>query len=226
MTVEAMKPRSTPRQHPSIPKRRRALVSGVAVAWCLAWGGSWYALSEHTYEGRQASASLAVWPANSQWDRADGAYQLILFAHPFCPCTRASLSELAESLTRLPKSTAIRIVFATAGLPQSEVQDSDLVSMARRLPGAEVRFDEQSAEAMHFGATLSGETLVFDPHGRLIFHGGLTPGRGHQGDTAAQRQMERLVNGQTGPVCRCSVFGCRLSRPSESVPSPSIAFEN
>src|SRR5262249_43381383 len=60
-----------------------------------------------------------------------GQFRIVLFAHPLCPCTRASLCELEESLARLPPDVAVSIVFVTAGLLPAEVAQSSTIPQAR-----------------------------------------------------------------------------------------------
>jgi hypothetical protein len=61
-----------------------AVVAGLPVIW--AW--------ENTPGA--AGDAPAQWPADSGLSRAGDAPTLILFAHPQCACTRASLGGLAE----------------------------------------------------------------------------------------------------------------------------------
>src|SRR5690349_16197371 len=46
-----------------------------------------------------AAPSTAVWPSDSRIPRQAGKATLILFAHPRCPCTRATIGELNALMT-------------------------------------------------------------------------------------------------------------------------------
>lgn len=70
---------------------------------------------------------------------------------------------------------------------------SDLWSSAGSIPGVTRRIDS-GAEAKRFGAATSGDTMVYDPHGRLLFSGGITAARGHYGDNAGESAIVRLLD--------------------------------
>lgn len=193
--------------------RHRATFYGVI---CAVWIGSalwgWSALLEHTYRPAETADAVTDWP-DAAWPTAPSAsFQIVVFAHPFCPCTRATLQKLDESLTRLPDETRISVIFVTAGLKPAEVAGSSTVEFARRLPGVEVRFDETGDWAERFHARVSGEVFAFDRQGRRRFHGGVTTGRGHLGDAAGQELLERLALGVTEESSTAPVFGCALPR--------------
>jgi hypothetical protein len=57
---------------------------------------------------------------------------------------------------------------------------------------------------------VSGETLLYDPHGRLVFRGGLTAGRGHAGDSPGRRAVVACFNEPTPERRDLPVFGCPL----------------
>jgi hypothetical protein len=189
------------------------LCSASRIAWftgILAWLGVvvllWSVLLRHAYQPASVSNS-----SDGRQLFEPGRFRIVFFAHPLCPCTRASLCELDESLARLPDDTSASVVFVTAGLHESDVERSPIVNQARRIPGVEVRFDETGREAKRYHASISGEVFGVDRSGRVLFHGGLTPGRGHQGDSGGQRLLERIARGNFhDSPCRAPVFGCPL----------------
>src|SRR5688572_32758275 len=75
------------------------VVAGLSVLW--AW--------ENTPGA--AGDAPARWPADSGLSRAGDAPTLILFAHPQCSCTRASLGEFAETLARATTRPRTYVVF-------------------------------------------------------------------------------------------------------------------
>jgi hypothetical protein len=166
-------------------------------------------LYRHTYQPNK----VPTLPANEEAMEASSHFQVKLFAHPHCPCTRASLEQFGESLTRFPADVQAEIIFVTAGLAESEIASSPRVLQARELPRAQVRFDATGEEAKRWGATVSGEVLAFDARGRLVFRGGITSGRGHQGGSTGQVELENIVNGRSPGPCATPVFGCHLPTP-------------
>jgi hypothetical protein len=183
------------------------------IAWCLVaalWAGglvaAWGAMLDHAYQpAKTATAApppVSVAPAPN--------YRVMLFAHPLCPCTRATLHELNETITRIAPQTRVQVVFVTAGLDPKSMERSALETLARELPNVDVQFDNTGDVARTYGATVSGEVIAFNPAGDLIFQGGITPARGHQGDALGQQQLEQLVMGKSNDFCAAPVYGCRL----------------
>jgi len=163
----------------------------------------------------------ADWPAGSTLTRAADRPTLLMFAHPCCPCSRASVAELHRLAANASAPLAIQLIFfSPAGEDAAWVQ-TDLWSQAQRIPGSQCVADRGGCEHRLFGARTSGETLLFGPDGTLRFQGGLTPSRGEQGESAGHRSLAALL--QTGRVLqdRTPVFGCSLDADSSPLaPSP------
>jgi len=185
---------------------RRSLGICAGVAWLgvslLVFG----LLYRHTY----LPGKIPTLPRGAEVMEVSSHFRVKLFAHPNCPCTRTSLEQFAESLPRFPAGTQSEIIFVTAGLAESENVTSPLVTRARELTRTQVRFDTSGAEAEGLGVSVSGEVLAFDPGGHLVFRGGITSGRGHQGPSTGQAELESIVQGRTPGPCATPVFGCHL----------------
>ena len=73
---------------------RTIAIAGIAL-WAIAVGvGVREIYAYSTEPGRQATAP-GSWPEASQLRAPDGRPAIVMFVHPECPCTRASLAELA-----------------------------------------------------------------------------------------------------------------------------------
>src|SRR5687767_8113377 len=72
------------------------IVAAWALAVCSGMGLVW------RYKAKPGAVAEAptTWPAASAIARAADRPTLIMHAHPLCPCTRASLDELAEIMER------------------------------------------------------------------------------------------------------------------------------
>lgn len=150
-----------------------------------------------------------LWPPESLLSRADDVPTLVMLAHPRCPCMIASLDELERLLTSAAVAPRVYIVItlpvgAPAGFEQGEALDR-----ARGLPGAVVVLDRDASETSRFGVRTSGHVLAYDRHGGLIFAGGVTPWRGHRGDSAGRRALVALLNDGAGDEV-APVYGCPL----------------
>ncbi len=70
------------------------LIAGLVWIAILATG--FVVLAREEFTPVTAAAASSAFPAHSALALAPDVPTLILFAHPHCPCTRASVHELAE----------------------------------------------------------------------------------------------------------------------------------
>ena len=70
--------------------------------------------------------------------------------------------------------------------------------------------DEGGVEASRFGAATSGQAILYDGDGRLVFSGGITAARGHFGDNAGSQALARLLIDGMPSRPHTPVFGCAL----------------
>lgn len=143
-----------------------------------------------------------------------------MFAHPRCPCTRASIEALGGALARSGRPLDVWIVFFAPHNPGPEWTDTALTRRARciALPSTggstpsvvKALFDEGGAEAHRFGAETSGDVMAFDASGILRFHGGITPARGQTGASAGLAAVAAFLLGQEPGLREAPVFGCGL----------------
>src|SRR5687768_13165432 len=75
--------------------------SGAGLAWLWSYSAT---------PGESVPAS-SDWPAASRLQRSPGKFTLVMFVHPECPCSRASLEELGKLLTRCSGSIHPQVVF-------------------------------------------------------------------------------------------------------------------
>jgi hypothetical protein len=83
---------------------------------------------------------------------------------------------------------------------------------AARIPGVVVAADEDGRQAAMFGANISGQALLYDQNGHLVFHGGLTYARGHAGDNAGRDAIQSSVLTGSSATTETPVFGCYISQ--------------
>lgn len=151
------------------------------------------------------------WPALLPFQPSGHFYHLVMTAHPHCPCTRASVSELARIMAQTQGKLKAYVLFQKPeGFPESWVK-TDLWKNTEKIPGVKVMVDAQGKQARVLGATTSGQTFLYDEHGKLMFHGGITGSRGHEGDNAGHSTVVALVHGQKSDIDDTPFFGCLLS---------------
>lgn len=187
------------------------------VLWSVAVFAGMLAIREYETTPGKPAQVRTDWPAAIALKADATRPTLIMLAHPQCPCTRASMAQLARLLTQVPDKIDAHVLFV---IPQgvatgeaaakAEWHDTELVRAARQIPGVTVEFDEGGDEAHKLGATTSGHVFLYTPEGKLAFQGGITDSRGHEGDNAGEDAIVDIVNGRTPEVIKTDVFGCGL----------------
>ncbi len=180
------------------------LAGAVAGLWIL-WA----------YENRagESAKSQGHWPTETRLVRAPEQPTLVLLAHPQCTCTRASLGELAEVLGRVRTPPKTYVLFLKPSQFGNGWEKTDLWRTASALPNVTIVRDDDGREAGHFGAVTSGQTLLYDARGTLVFSGGITSARGHAGDNQGRAALIALLDHKQPSRRATSVFGCSLFAP-------------
>jgi hypothetical protein len=176
--------------------------------------GLWVVWAYDNQPGTDATAPRR-WPADSALMPADDRPTLLLVAHPHCTCTRASVDELGEVLARVPTHPKTYVLFLRPAIFDAGWEKTDLWRRASALPDVTVRRDDDGREARRFGVETSGQTLLYDRRGTLIFRGGLTGSRGHAGANAGEAALVALLTRGQSDRPTTSVFGCPLFARSE-----------
>lgn len=194
------------------PPARWVLVS--ALVWLSLVGAGMAYVGRHSLTPGPAAQAPGDWPAGSGLRKAEEQATVLMWCHPQCPCTRASLEELAELVQRTKGRALVQVSFIRPPGCSLEWVRGALWRQATAIPGARVGVDDGS-EARRFGVRTSGQTLIFGKDRRLLFSGGLTASRGHVGENDRLAAAVRLTQGggrfETPPV-----FGCALFTPNET----------
>jgi hypothetical protein len=140
-----------------------------------------------------AGRPSAFWPSGSDIHPESHCARLVMVVHPRCPCTRASIAELAQVMTRAQGSVAAYLLFYRPRTFPPGWEQTDLWRSAAAIPGVTVIPDPEGREAQRFGAVTSGDVRLYDRAGQLLFTGGITGSRGHVGDNAGCDSVIRLL---------------------------------
>jgi len=129
---------------------------------------------------------------------------LIVILHSQCPCSLATV----ENLTNLPEGVRsrlrLRLVFTG---PQ--IESSDIVSGASALKHAEREYLTEAEVLQRYGAQTSGQALLYNSRGNLMFSGGLTQARGEVGESAGISAICDVMAGRKS-ISTAPVYGCAL----------------
>lgn len=158
----------------------------------------------------QSASAPSMWPQDSPVSLSSDCFTVLMFAHPQCPCTRASIAELAElAAGHKFKIKPYVLVFSPQSKPQYWDR-TDNIDAARRIAGVTVIEDLDGKEANRFHCLTSGQTLVYDSGGELLFSGGITGARGQTGVNRGLQVLVTVLDGTSRHIQTAHVFGCSL----------------
>ena len=190
--------------------QNRWVLGGLAVAWFGVVLLGFKNLQGYKVAQGSPGSPPAYWPSASKIVPVRFRPTLVFFAHPKCPCTRASLDELAWILTRLKDKVPAHIVYFMPSDLKVQWGKTGLMAMAENIPGAVLHEDLDGLETRRFQVKTSGHVLVYDGQGRLIFSGGITGSRGHPGANAGRQAVLSLLAEGKSVLNEAPVFGCSL----------------
>lgn len=175
-----------------------------------------------SYKGTPGGAGRqhVSWPRETRLLLDSTRPNLVIFAHPRCPCSRATVAELESIISQSEKPFSTQVVFYRPKTETDAWAFTDLYRKAQSLPGVRVLVDREGEEASRFGAETSGHALLFNGSGELLFSGGITGSRGHAGENAGTASVLQALNGARVFYAKTSVFGCPLGDDSLSEPRP------
>lgn len=161
----------------------------------------------------RAGETSAVWPADSSIARQSDRATLLMFLHPYCPCSRASIEELNRLLGQCQNPISVNVLFVRPKGVTDDWANTSLRKVAQSIPGVHVALDENGKEAKRFGAESSGYAVLYSAKGDLLFSGGITGSRGHEGQNPGEDAVIAMVNGRSMPLTHSHVYGCDLFDP-------------
>ncbi len=196
--------------------RGRWLGACLLAGWLIALlVGFWFLVRYETTPGVAGSPPEA-WPRRVEpWlhpqlvSRGDEPI-VLMFLHPQCPCSRSSVAELRRIIATLDHPVRLVAVVYRPEHAPADWEDTLVSRAVAESPHIWIVTDHGAQLAQAFGVKTSGHTLVYDNHGKLQFSGGITPGRGHQGDNAGEAAVRTILAGGTPQRSSSLVFGCAI----------------
>lgn len=157
------------------------------------------------------------WPEASALGPAGREPRLVIVAHPKCPCTRATIRELERIMAENDGRLVTDVLFTTPPGQDANYHETDLFHLASGIPNVRVHRDDGGEETRRFGAVTSGQALLYDAGGTLLFSGGITAARGHEGNNAGRDAIYALLRDEDDAANTAKVFGCALLAPEDEI---------
>jgi len=196
------------------PWRKFVIPPLVVAIWVFGAGIGIRLLFRYSYTVGTPATPPQTWPSGSEISRSDRS-RLILFVHPQCPCSQATMGELGIIMARCQKHADAYVYFYSPHSMMQEWKTSDLRRDAARIPGVKTLEDVDGRESRRFGAATSGQALLYGSGGDLLFKGGITISRGHSASNNGRDAVVDILEDRLPRQRTASVFGCSLSGPEE-----------
>jgi hypothetical protein len=165
----------------------------------------------------------ATLPASAATFQRTGLPTVFVELHPHCPCSRATIVNLEGALNTPNHNTnVVALIYLPQGRATNWTQ-TDTVQRLSAFPSVRTVMDPDGRTAATLGMKTSGQIVAYDTNARLVFSGGITPSRGHEGDSAGLEALSAVLAGRGSTRPATSVYGCPLcneaSLTSCAVPS-------
>ena len=180
--------------------------------WTSAVTAGFYDLLLYDTAPGEVMPPPSAWPAEREMPTTAGLFKLVLVVHPQCACSRASIGELAILMAKFQDKVDAYALFHAPSSRELEWSKTDLWDTAISIPGLKAVIDKDGVIAKRFNALTSGEALLYDPDGKLLFWGGITSSRGHSGDNLGRDTITKLLSGVQSEVQQTAVFGCHMTK--------------
>jgi hypothetical protein len=179
---------------------RLLAVIALVAAWITAFAyGAHVMMAYDTTAGRAADRAPLVASSKRK------AWTCIMIVHPDCPCTRSSLAALREIVARYDDTVEFRIVMVS----DERKLDSTNYKAALSIPKAALTWISSEKADELYDSHTSGQTFILNRSGKVVFTGGITPGRGTDKPSYALQLFESVLAGK--PIREFSpVYGCAL----------------
>jgi hypothetical protein len=196
------------------PPRSTLIRTAAILSWLASVATGMAVLS--TYAGTAGGPATAPdhWPPDSTVTRLAGLPTLLVFAHPHCPCTRATLGEIDWVLAHASRRADVHVLLWDSENAHDAAAEPPLAALAAAIPTVHVVKDTGGREAARFGVATSGQVLLYDTDARLRFAGGVTGARGHAGANAGRERLLAHLSAAPADGEAAPVFGCALGGPA------------
>ncbi|HRH45202.1 MAG TPA: hypothetical protein PKY82_26425 [Pyrinomonadaceae bacterium] len=191
-------------------KFKKIILGAIIFVWAITVGLGIFEMSDYTWRAGRSAIPPPKLISEFQVTTNKDLPLLLIFFHPQCPCSRATLAELVRLLNSHENSIEIHIIFYKPASEPDEWVKTNIWRQASTIPGVTISVADEN-EIKRFGAITSGQTLLYDKEGNLIFSGGITNGRGHEGNNPGEKSIETFLQTNQITVSENPVFGCAIT---------------
>lgn len=193
-------------------KIKELTLIALVTIWAIFIGIGFVSMADYSSRPGSPANITVEFPENLPSNEKNNLPKIFVFFHPKCPCSSATISEL-EHLIADTQNLAVTTVFFYKPVNESdEWVKTNLWETAKQIPTVEIEIMNED-EMSKFGVITSGQTIVYDSQDNLIFSGGITVGRGHEGESLGRKSIENYLKTGEIETDKTAVFGCILTSP-------------
>ena len=192
--------------------------------WLMAVCSGMVAFYDYSFTQGASPATPASFPKQSRLPRIDGQRCLLMFVHPMCGCTNASVEQIRRLYHDIQAAghsvPQLTFVIRQPSATEPAWSSTSVLQLCNSVPGASLIQDYDGSESRLFGVTTSGTCCLFDNNGQRIFVGGITIARGHQGPAPSAWQLKRAITEGHITDEHFQVFGCAMFSATQETGQP------
>jgi hypothetical protein len=212
-------------EHPETLSLSTKLLRIIVPIWLVLMAAGTYLVWTYENTPDRSANPPTMWPASSRIPLDRRMPTMIIAIHPRCPCSRATIGELAQLMARTQGLVNAQVLFVRPVGFEQNWEKTDLWRSVAAIPGISLSVDPGGQEAQRFGSRTSGQVLVYDAEGRLMFTGGITGSRGHSGDNYGLTTILSLLTSGKAASSEGPVFGCPLFKDDSQKPTEEFCNE-
>lgn len=206
-----------------LSRRTPPLVFGAIGVWVIMLFAGAGVLGAYAAQEGESGRTPTTWPTDAGIPSNTTLWTVVLAAHPKCPCTRASISELTQAMADTSEPSRL-VVLAYEPAEEPGFAASPTLNRLGRRDNAIVIVDTDGDIAARFGGLTSGFVAVYDPAGTLRFAGGVTPTRSHTGPNTGAAAVRALLTDETPPAASAPVYGCPIQSDPDNLSNDGPAL--
>lgn len=169
-----------------------------------------YLLAEYSSLKGVRGINPNKFPVEGNINFIEDKFNLLFFVHPKCPCTLASFNELKKITSRISKPYVTKVIFSIPeGFSNDWAKESRLYKNASFLGEKNLVLDKDEFNSKLFNIKTSGHLLIYNSKRELIYSGGVTGSRAHEGDNLYSDNALKAI--ETNSSQEGEVFGCPVA---------------
>lgn len=188
----------------------KPILTALTVGWLILVGAGFISLAVYQHGEGEIAERESTWVESGLIQHDANQCQLLVFLHPRCACSLATLNELARIQSRCKDRLSIQVVIYHPSSAEADWLQSPNVKLIKQIPNVRWTLDLDGSLAQQFGVRTSGHAMLFSPKGDVVFSGGITPARAHEGDNLGKQAIERYVCLGEKSVEESNVYGCPI----------------